>query len=463
MQLKVTNPMDGSLVREIGLCGREDLLQIVDASVEAQKIWEDTPAYERAAKLRKFADVIMAHEPETTTLMGLEMAKPYMQAKTESIDAASLLRANAERINHLYGSVLADNTPGMEGDLVFTKREALGVMACVIPFNFPIELTFQKAAPALAAGNSVIIKAPSANPLAILSLEQMALEAGLPENVFRCIACRPADSTEALIRNPKVAGVSLTGSTEVGKEVMEAGASTLKRTFLELGGNDAFIIFDDADIDRAVDEMLAGRLENNGQVCCACKRFIVQRGIAEKLAAALAEALAKVERKEPSDPESRLTALISEKAAMEVEAQIAATVQQGAKLLCGGQRTGAFVTPAVLTEVTPDMDIAKDMEVFGPVFPIIPFETAAEAVAIANASSYGLSSGVLSADLEKAMRVAGQLKAGGAVINGSGTYRHYDQAFGGFKMSGIGREGTSVSIEEFSNLKTYVIKGAFKK
>lgn len=461
--LRVTNPMDGRLIREVHLASREELECVVELSAKAQKVWEATPVFERSTKMRKFADVLMAHEPETTALLNQEMAKPYIQAKTESIDAASLLRANAERMMHLYGSVLADNTPGMEGDLVFTKREPLGVMLCIVPFNFPIELTFQKAGPALAAGNSVIIKAPSANPLSILSLEAMALEAGLPKDVFRCIACRPADCTEALIKNPRVAGVSLTGSTASGKQVMEEGAATLKRTFLELGGNDAFIIFEDADVNRAVEEMLAGRLENNGQVCCACKRFIVQKNMCPQLTEALVNALKQYKRMQPQEENSRLTALISEKAAIKVTEQIAATVAQGAELVYGGDREGAFVTPAVLANVPETADVAVDMEIFGPVFPIIPFETEEDAVRIANQSSYGLSSGVLSGDMEKAMRVAGQLKAGAAVINGSGTYRHYDQPFGGFKMSGIGREGTSASIEEFSNLKTYVVKGAFRK
>lgn len=459
--LEIKNPITGDLITEIRRKSTDELRKIAEVSSRAQVTWENTPMHVRTALMRKWADVIGSHESEIISLMGQDMGKPFVQAKTEVADAASLLRASAERAMHLYGEVLGENTPGMEGDIVFTKREPLGVIACIIPFNFPVELMFQKVAPALAMGNTVIVKAPSSNPLAILKMEEYAKEAGIPEGVVQCVVCYPKDSTEGLIKNPAVAAVALTGSTEAGIRIAEDAAGTLKHCFLELGGNDAFIIFDDVDIQRAVGEMIAGRLENNGQVCCASKRFIVHEKIYDRLADALVEALKKEKRGLPCDPEARLTTLISEKAAAEVERQIRLTVEEGAELVYGGEKDGAFITPAVLKGVTGDMEIAADMEVFGPVFPLIRFSDEQEAVDIANISSYGLSSGVLSGDMERAIRVAGKMKAGGAVINGSGLYRHYDQAFGGFKMSGIGREGTSASLEEFSHLKTYIIKNVF--
>ena len=460
---KVYNPADNSLVAEVAKLDAAEVQEKVDKAVAAQKIWEATPMYERAEKMRKFADILIEKEPKTTEILGLEMGKPYAQAQCESYDGASLLRAAAERGNHLYTDVLGQNSPGMEDDLVFTKREALGVIGCIIPFNFPIELVFQKAAPALAMGNAVLIKAPEQNPVAVLSLEAYALEAGIPKGVFQCFLCDRDVTTEKMTTNPQVAAISLTGSTRAGKEVMKAGADTLKRVFLELGGNDAMIIFDDADIDEVLPQIFEGRVLNNGQICCASKRFVVQSGIYDELAKRLVEYLATLKRGNPADPEVVLTTLISEEAAKKVEEQIQYTVGQGATLLCGGKREGAFVEPAVLTDVTADMDIAKDMEVFGLCFPFIKFETEEEAIAIANQSSYGLSSGIMSTDMKRALRVAGQIKAGGCVVNGASQYRHYDQAFGGFKQSGIGREGISASLEEFSELKTYIIKGAFSK
>ena len=243
--------------------------------------------------------------------------------------------------------------------------------------------------------------------------------------------------------------------------MVKAGADTLKRTFLELGGNDALLIFEDADLDRALDEMVTSRMENNGQVCCSSKRFLVQRSIYDEVAKRLVERLTALKRGSALDEEAAVTALVSERAAKEVEEQIRHTIEQGAELLCGGTREGARVEPTVLVNVTPEMDIASDLEIFGPVFPLIPFDTEEEAVRIANNSIYGLSSGLMTRDMNRAFRVGSKLKAGGAVVNGSGGYRHLDQPFGGYKQSGLGREGISISLEEFSHIKVYVVKGAF--
>lgn len=208
--------------------------------------------------------------------------------------------------------------------------------------------------------------------------------------------------------------------------------------------------------------MVNSRMENNGQVCCSSKRFLVQRGIYDTVAARLIERLKTLPHGSAQDEQAMVTALVSEKAAKEVEEQIAHTVAQGAELAYGGQRDGARIEPTVLLNVTPQMDISTDMEVFGPVFPLIPFDTEDEAVEIANSSVYGLSSGLMTADMNRAFRVGRKLKAGAAVVNGSGGYRHLDQPFGGYKQSGIGREGISISLEEFSYIKVYVMKGAFE-
>lgn len=459
--LTVTNPMTGEVLDTVALADKEQLQKMVDKAVSAQNAWAEKPVYERAEYLYRFADA-MEREAETiSTLSSKDMAKPIVQARVETSDGIKLLRAAAERAKHLYGSVLSDSGPGFEGDLVFTKREPLGTIACIIPFNFPIELTFQKIAPALVMGNTVLVKAPSSNPLAVLSLAKYAEEAGFPEGVVQFFAAERDAVSEKITTNPQVDAISLTGSTGAGKKMVKDGADTLKRTFLELGGNDAFVIFDDADMDKALDEMITSRLENNGQVCCSSKRFIVQRGIYDELAQKLVARLAELKRGSALDDEAVVTALVSEKAAMDVEDQIAHTIEQGAKLLCGGTREGARIEPTVLVDVTPDMDIASDMEIFGPVFPMIAFDTEEEGIAYANNSIYGLSSGLMTSDMNRAFRVASKLKAGGAVINGSGGYRHLDQPFGGYKQSGLGREGISASLEEFSHIKVYIMKGAF--
>ena len=460
-ELKVTNPMTGEVLDTVTLAGAEEVQKMVDLAVAAEEGWAATPVYARAEYLYRFADALEKDAEYISQLSAKDMAKPIVQARGDTMDGVKLLRAAAERAKHLYGEVLSDSGPGFEGDLVFTKREPLGTIACIIPFNFPIELTFQKIAPALAMGNTVLVKAPSANPLAVLALDKYAKVAGLPEGVLQFFTSDHEAVNEHIITNPKVDAISLTGSTAAGKRMVKAGADTLKRTFLELGGNDALLIFEDADLDRALDEMVTSRMENNGQVCCSSKRFLVQRSIYDEVAKRLVERLTALKRGSALDEEAAVTALVSERAAKEVEEQIRHTIEQGAELLCGGTREGARVEPTVLVNVTPEMDIASELEIFGQVFPLIPFDTEEEAVRIANNSIYGLSSGLMTRDMNRAFRVGSKLKAGGAVVNGSGGYRHLDQPFGGYKQSGLGREGISISLEEFSHIKVYVVKGAF--
>lgn len=453
--------MTGKLLDEVKLSEKDEIQEMVKKAIDAQEIWAGKPVYERAEYLYRFADEMEKEAKEIAELMSVDMAKPISLAKVEVSDGIKLLRAAAERAKHLYGEVLSDSGPGFEGDLVFTKREPLGTIACIIPFNYPVELTFQKIAPALAMGNTVLVKAPSSNPLVVLALEKYARRAGFPEGVAQFFAASRENVNKLIIRNPKIDAVSLTGSTAAGKEMVKEGADTLKRTFLELGGNDAMIIFEDADIDRAVEEMVTSRMENNGQVCCSSKRFIIQRSIYEELKDRLIARLKTLKAGYALDEDAEITALVTEKAAIRVESQIQKTVEQGAKLVYGGTRSGATVEPAVLADVTEDMDIATDMEVFGPVFPLIAFDQEEDAVRIANHSVYGLSSGLMTGDMNRAFRVGGKLKAGAAVVNGSGGYRHLDQPFGGYKQSGLGREGISISLEEFSHIKVYVVKGAF--
>lgn len=460
-KLIVTDPMTGKTLDQVELADADTIRVMIEKALDAQDVWSTKPVYERAEYLYHFADAMEADEGKISELMSIDMAKPISLARVETKDGIKLLRAAAERAKHLYGSVLSESGPGFEGDLVVTRREPLGTIACIIPFNYPVELTFQKIAPALVMGNTVLVKAPSSNPLVVLALKKYADIAGFPDGVVQFFVAEREDVNELIVKNPKIDAISLTGSTAAGKEMVRLGADTLKRTFLELGGNDPLIIFDDADLDRAVDEMVTSRLENNGQVCCSSKRFIVQEGIYEKLKDRLTSRLSRAKFGYSLDEDAEITALVTEKAAIKVEEQIRKTIDQGAVLAYGGNRKGATVEPTVLTGVTEDMDIASNMEVFGPVFPLIMFNNEEEAIRIANHSIYGLSSGVMTSDMNRAFRVAGKLKAGGAVVNGSGGYRHLDQPFGGYKQSGLGREGISISLEEFSNIKVLTVKGAF--
>lgn len=462
--LTVTNPEDNSVVGDLELQSAEDLEQIVDRAYTARKMWRDTPIHERAKILYKFSELIETkYKKELAELNSRELGKPITQSYEECQEAADIIRQTTERALHLYGEVMTESAPELENDLIYTKREPLGVIACITPFNFPLELTVHKAAPALIMGNTIIVKAPSSNPLATVKLGEILKEAGLPEDAAFFMGCKIGDYTEKVTRNPKIAAICLTGSTETGIAIARESADTLKTLLFELGGNDGMIVFDDADLDKVAEEMFAGRIYNNGQVCCATKRLIVHQSIKDALTDKLIEKLKTFKAGSALDPDALITTLVSEKAAKDVEEYINQTIAQGAKCVYGGKREGARIFPTVLTDVTKDMDIAQDMEIFGPVIPIIAFETEEEAIAIINNSKYGLSSGIMTKDLERAFRVSNSIESGATVLNGTGHYRHYDQAFGGFKYSGIGREGISSSIEEYSQVKSFILKGVLKR
>ncbi len=460
--LKVTNPQNNEVLAELKLTSEAELYSLVDKAKKAQKAWAKTSLYERSQILYKFIDVYEANMEELIVTSSKEMGKPYSMSKDEVTKIPQNIRGTIEYANHMYGQVLPDNDSDAVGDLVFTKREPLGVIGCIIPFNYPVELTILKVIPALVMGNAVIVKAPSSNPMAVLKLGELLVKAGVPADVAPFIVCEREACNGAVIKNPKVDALALTGSTGAGIKLAEDSAKCLKPLFLELGGNDPFIICRDADLDTAVDEIMEGRFYIAGQTCCAPKRFIVERDICDALAEKLIERLKKAVVGDALNPDTEIATLVTEKAAITVEAQVNQTIEEGAKLAYGGKRDGAFYEPTVLINVTKDMEIAKDLEIFGPVFPIIPFDDIDEAIAIANQSSYALNAGVLSKDIMKAFHIASQIEAGSVVINGHSAYRHIDQAHGGSKMSGLGREGISVSLEEFSQIKSYVLKGAFK-
>lgn len=462
MSLVVTNPQNNEVLAQLKLTTAEELFAMVDAARAAQKQWAQKSLYERSQILYRFADRLEQHTEELVRLSSLEMGKPWSQSWEEVAKVPQNVRGTLEYANHMYGEVLTDNDSDTKGDLTFTRRVPIGLIGCIIPFNYPVELTLLKIIPALVMGNAAIVKAPSSNPMAILRLGELLHEAGIPQELCPFIVCGRDACTQAVVRNPKVDAIALTGSTGAGIQMMKDAADCLKPMFLELGGNDPFIICEDADLDMAVEEMLGGRLFNNGQTCCAPKRFIVQRDIIDALTQKLIDRLGQAVRGDVLDPKSEVTTLISEKAAVTVEQQVNACIAQGAKLAYGGVREGAYYAPTVLTGVTREMDIAIDEEVFGPVFPMIAYTTDDEAIDIANQSSYGLNAGILSGDIMRAFHIANRIESGTVVVNGHSAYRHIDAGHGGVKMSGLGREGISTSLEEFSQIKNYVLKGAMR-
>lgn len=462
--LDVTNPFNGDLVGQTPLPTAEEMLEMVEKAKKAQEEWAKYPLWKRTKICYEFCDLIVKNTDEIATLLSKEMGKPITQSTSETGGSANIFRGFVERANHIYGEVLStENQPGFENDLIFTTREPLGVLACVIPFNYPIELYVHKVAPAVIMGNACLVKAPSANPLAMIKLNELWDQLDAPKGLVQAFASDRTVYTEKLLKNPDIAGISLTGSTKAGIEMAKCGAPTLKHLFLELGGNEGNIVREDADIDYVTDEMIAGRIFNAGQTCCACKRWIVHTSIKDAVADMLVEKLKKLKIGDALDPQTDMSTVISEDKAIQVIEQVEHTIAQGAKCIYGGTRDGAIVMPTVLVDVDKSYDVASDLEIFGPVFPIIPFETDEEALEILNNCSFGLSSGIITKDLKKAIQMGSHIKSGAVVVNGQSSYRHMEQPFGGYKMTGLGREGINCTLEEHSQVKSYIVKSVFDK
>jgi len=463
--MKMMNVYDdatGKVIGSVPSYSGEEMEAMVEKAYIAQPEWARIPIFQKGKILYKWMDLIDEHRGELANFMALELGKRISTAKEETAYSAEIGRENIEVAKHTYGEVFNNNAEGYEKNLVFTRREPLGVVAAVIPFNYPVELTIQKAVPALMMGNTILVKASTATPLAVRMLVDLAHEAGVPEDAIQFVYGTRDDCTNHLLTNKKVACLALTGSTDAGAAMIRNSADTIKNVILELGGNDPMIVREDIADDpehmvNAILNLVGGRVvENNGQVCASPKRLLLHRSVKEKFIKGLIAVLDSLERGHALD-NAEITRLVSEAAAIKVEKAIQLTVEQGGTVIYGGKRTGATMEPTIIDNVTKDMDIASDMEVFGPVIPVITFDTDEEALAIANNSKYGLSSCVETNDLSKALWFAQKIQSSACVINGTSAERHHEQPFGGCKSTGIGHEGACISAEEFSTLKTYNI------
>ncbi|HBQ64908.1 MAG TPA: aldehyde dehydrogenase [Clostridiales bacterium] len=456
------NPYTNQVIESVADGAHEDFEKAGVLAKKAQPAWEALDFFKKAEIFDKFVGLVKENIEAISRTMCAEGGKAISECRGEVECLCVVFDAYKEAARHFYGHTVPLNAEERTvGDLIFTLREAIGVIATVTPFNFPVELYAHKVAPALISGNAVIIKPASDTPKSAYLLTELLHKAGVPVDVAQFVTGSGKVFGSWLSTTKKVDAVSFTGSTPVGMELMRGGANNLQRVFLELGGNDPFVVFSDADLDLAVAEAAGGRCWNSGQTCCANKRFLVENSIKEEFTRRLVEKLKTVTMGDPSNESVMMGPLVSEKAAIQVEDQVAHTIRQGARCILGGKREGAFFPPTVLTEVTPDMDIAKDLEVFAAVFPIIGFDEFEQAVAISNQTCYGLASGVITNDYRKALRYAKAVKAGTCVIGGSGNYRSVHQPFGGYKHSGIGREGTGQTLLEMTQEKSIVIKKIF--
>ena len=456
---KVYNVFTGEVIDTIPMATKEDAQDALCAAQIGKKLWADTSIHERKAAIYKFVELLLDNKEEVASLENQEIGRPYRDCVVEIESTAAIFKAFAEKIGSHYGRTIPQIDPGSEEDMVISIREPLGVVVCIIPYNAPPKLFAHKVASALIAGNAVIVKPATEAPLALIRMVELLLESDVIPQAIQIITGRGSSLGDYLIDNPSINAVSFTGSTDVGSHIAAIGAKYIYRTFLELGGNDAFIVCEDADIEYAAEQASQTRLVHSGQICISPKRFIVQNTVKDAFVEKLIEKLKVLtQHTDPGDEQTIMSYMISEKAAIEVQQQVQHTVGQGAKLAYGNQRKGALLMPAVLVDVTRDMDIAKDMEIFGPVFPVIGFDTMDEAIDIANQSAYGLSGGIITKDIYKAIKAATQIQSGNVVVNGSGFYRTNSMPFGGYKMSGLGKEGVASALDEMTQEKTIVLK-----
>lgn len=453
----VVNPATGERLAEVPDCGAAETRRAIAAAEAAWPTWRSRTGKERSAMLRRWFDLILVHQDDLALLMTLEQGKPLAEAKSEVVYGASFVEWFAEEAKRVCGDVILSP----QGDKrIVVLKEPVGVCAAITPWNFPIAMITRKAAPALAAGCTVVLKPAEQTPLSALALTELAARAGLPPGVLNVLTGDPVAIGGELTSSPAVRKLSFTGSTEIGRLLMQQCAPTVKKLSLELGGNAPFIVFDDADLDAAVEGALASKYRNAGQTCVCANRLLIQDGVYDAFAAKLVERVRHLTVGPGVEPGVTQGPLIDAAALTKVEAQIDDALRHGARLLIGGKRHArgrTFFEPTVLAEVTPRMLCMRE-ETFGPVAPLVRFGTEAEAIALANATEFGLASYFYSRDLARVWRVSEALEYGIVGVN-TGIISNEVSPFGGVKQSGLGREGSKYGIEDFLEIKYLCLGG----
>ena len=440
----------GSVPRETA----EDVDRVVRRAAEAFPAWRAVNTRERGRMLMRLSRLIRDHAGELATLESRNVGKPIRDSRDEVALAANCFEYYAGTTNKVGGQTIPGAAPGV----LMTFREPVGVCGIIVPWNFPIAIAAWKASPALAMGNTVVLKPAEQTPLTAIRLAELALEAGMPEGVFTVVTGSGSMVGEAILTHPLVRKVAFTGSTEVGRRVMELASRDIKRVSLELGGKSANLIFDDCDFDRAVASAVSSSLGNAGQDCCARSRVLVQRTIYDRFTKALVEAFETVKVGDPLADETEMGPLVTAAHRQRVLSYIDAGRAEGATVATGGRAregVGTYLDPTVFVDVTPEMTIARE-EIFGPVVAVMPFDAEDDAVRMANDSPYGLSGSIWTSDIGRALRVARAFETGNISIN-SGSSVHLEAPFGGVKQSGIGRELGLAALDAYTEWKTVYI------
>ncbi|MGG7643350.1 NAD-dependent succinate-semialdehyde dehydrogenase [Rhodovulum sp. YNF3179] len=448
----VTNPARGDVLTPVADLGVAEVRRAIEAARDAQKAWAAKTGKERAAILRKWYDLMVENADDLAVILTAEMGKPLAEAKGEILYGASFIEWFGEEAKRVYGETIPGHQPDKR---IVVLKQPVGVAASITPWNFPNAMIARKVAPALAAGCAFVARPASETPLSALAMAVLAERAGVPRGVLSVVTSSRASAIgKEFCENPIIAKITFTGSTEVGRILMRQSADQIKKASMELGGNAPFIVFDDADLDAAVEGAMISKYRNNGQTCVCANRIYVQAGVYDAFAEKLAAATRRMQVGDGFEDGTTAGPLITEDAVKKVEEHIADALSKGAKIVAGGKRHekgGTFFEPTVLTGVTQDMKVSTE-ETFGPVAPLFRFENEEDVIAKANDTIFGLASYFYASDLGRVWRVAEALEYGMVGIN-TGLISTEVAPFGGVKQSGLGREGSRHGIDEFTEMK----------
>ncbi len=454
---EILNPATLEIIGTVPNMGKAEAKRAIEAAKEAWPLWKNKTAKDRSIILKKWFDLIISNADELAFILTSEQGKPLAEAKGEILYAASFIEWFAEEAKRVYGDIIPSPYPDAR---IVVNKQPIGVVAAITPWNFPAAMITRKVAPALAAGCPCIVKPAPETPFTALALVDLAVQAGVPAEIFSVITGDAVHIGDAIFESDVVRKFTFTGSTPVGKMLLERSAKTLKKVSLELGGNAPFIVFDDADLDAAIEGALIAKFRNAGQTCVCVNRFLVQAGIYEKFIAALSQKIQNFNIGNGLEAGHDIGPLINANAVKKVEAHIQDALDKNGRLVIGGKRHTAgelFFEPTLIADVTADMDAATQ-ETFGPLAAVFKFETEQQAVEMANATEFGLAAYCYTKDLGRAWRMSEQLEYGMVGIN-KGLISNEVAPFGGIKQSGLGREGSKYGIEDYLEIKYTLFGG----
>jgi len=453
--INVTNPFDQTVVDTVPQGTQEDIAKAVTTLEQGARIMKAMTPYDRSQILQKASELMLQRKDELARTISLEVGKILGESQVEAVRSAEVIRLSGEEARRMTGEMIPlEGNPGGQNKMGFTLRVPCGIVAAITPFNFPLNLVCHKVGPAIAAGNAILIKPASDTPLSALKLTEILLEAGLPPEAIACITGPGGEIGRAICTDTRIRKISFTGSYEVGTQICEMAG--MKRVTMELGSNSPVVIMDDADLEKAATAITMAGYANAGQVCISAQRILTSSAIKTDFVDLLKSKVETLTTGDQLEESTKIGPMVRESDATRVEKWVNEAIGQGARLVCGGQRQGAIYAPTILDETNPDMLVVKD-EIFGPAVALSYFDNVNDAIAMANDTIYGLSAGIFTQDIDRAMKFAREVDSGNIHINWSSQWRADAMPYGGLKYSGTGKEGPKYAIHEMSEEKMVVM------